>query len=165
MTAYRGAYRTDQYINKITTIASALLKKQNIPAVALQVGTLNELQTEVFWKAVNVNRLDEVRLALRDLMKYLDKDKQINVITSFEDTLDYEGAKEMDVIPNYVALQSYKDRVASYVRKHKDHLVIQKLKSNKPITDIDIQALETILFDGENVGTKQDYIDNVTVHA
>ncbi|CAA6827604.1 MAG: Type I restriction-modification system, restriction subunit R (EC [uncultured Thiotrichaceae bacterium] len=63
-------------------------------------------------------------------------------------------------MPNYVALQSYKDRVASYVRKHNDHLVIQKLKSNKPITQTDIQTLETILFDDENIGTKQDYIDN-----
>lgn len=153
-----NAYSTDHYVNKINTIAQELLKKQNIPAVALQTVMLKELQTEAFWQAVNINRLDEVRLALRDLMKYLDKEKQVNVVTEFEDSLDYEGIEEHDLIPAYGKLQSYKDRVASYIRNHKDHVVIQKLKSNKPITETDIQTLEAILFDGSTVGTKQDYI-------
>jgi type I restriction enzyme, R subunit len=156
----RGAYSTDRYIIKISSIAKDLLKKQNIPAVALQVPMLNDLQTEPFWTAININRLDEVRLALRDLMKYLDKESQVNVITTFEDVLNHDGMKEHDLIPAYGRLQSYKDRVESYVRSHKDHLVIQKLKSNKSITDTEINALENILFDGKTVGTKQDYIDN-----
>jgi type I restriction enzyme R subunit len=37
--------------------------------------------------------------------------------------------------------------------------VIQKLKSNKAITETEINLLESILFDGKTVGTKQDYID------
>ncbi len=155
-----GAYSTDRYINKINTIASALLKKLNIPAVASQEPMLKALQTEVFWQAVNINRLDEVRLALRDLMKYLDKEKQAIVTTEFEDDLDHSGVKEHDLIPAYGRLKSYKDRVASYIRNHKDHLVIQKLKTNKPITEKELQSLEAILFDGVTVGTKQDYIDN-----
>lgn len=155
-----NAYSTDRYINQINTIASGLLKKQNIPAVATQVPLLSALQTEAFWQAVNVNRLEEVRQALRDLMKYLDKEKQINVETSFADTLDHAQVREHDVIPAYGRLQSYKERVASYVREHKDHLVIQKLKSNKPITATDLQTLEGILFDGETIGSKQDYMDN-----
>jgi type I restriction enzyme R subunit len=144
-------------LNKINTVAASLLKKQNIPAVALQVSLLNELQTEPFWQAINVNRLEAVRLALRDLMKYLDKDKQVTVTTAFEDTLDYAGVKEHDLIPTYGKLQSYQERVASYVRQHKDHVVIQKLKCNQAITATDIQTLESILFDGSLVGTKDDY--------
>ena len=155
-----AAYSTERYITKINTIASALLKKLNIPDVAAQELLLKALQTEVFWQAVNINRLDEVRLALRDLMKYLDPDKQINVTTEFEDELDYEGVAEHDLIPAYGKLQGYKERVASYIREHKDHLVIQKLKSNQPITEKEIQTLEAILFDGKTLGTRQDYIDN-----
>jgi type I restriction enzyme, R subunit len=154
-----GAYSTDRYINQISRIAKDLLKKQNIPAIALQVPLLNDLQADIFWQAININRLDEVRLALRDLMKYLDKESQTNVTTTFEDTLDHAGIAEHDLIPAYGKLQSYKDRVESYIRNHSDHLVIQKLKTNKPITETEINALEAILFDGETVGTKQDYID------
>ncbi|PID47783.1 MAG: hypothetical protein CSB47_00295 [Proteobacteria bacterium] len=121
---------------------------------------LNALRTEKFWEAINVNRLEEVRQALRDLMRYLDKEKQVSVETTFEDTLDHGSIREHDILPTYSRLQSYKERVASYVREHKDHLVIQKLKSNKPITETDLQTLEAILFDGKTVGTKQEYIEN-----
>jgi len=154
-----SAYSTDRYMNKISSTAQALLKKQNIPAVAQHASLLNELQTEFFWKAINVNRLDNVRLSVRGLIKYLDKEKQVNVTTTFEDELDHGGIAEHDLIPTYSNLQSYKDRVESYIRNHKDHLVIQKLKTNKPITETEINTLESILFDGE-IGTKQDYIDN-----
>ena len=154
-----GGYSTERYMNQISGIAKDLLKKQNIPAVALQVKMLNALQTEVFWRAININHLDDVRVALRDLIKYLDKENRINVITTFEDELDHDDVTEHDLIPAYRKLQSYKDRVESYVRTHSDHLVIQKLKTNKPITETEINTLEGILFDGATVGTKQDYID------
>ena len=155
-----GAYSTDRYINKISGIAKQLLKKQNIPAVSMQVSLLNELQSEHFWQAININRLDNVRVALRDLIKYLDKEKQPLVTTSFEDELNHEGIGEHDLVPTYSKLQSYKDRVELYIRNHKDHLVIQKLKTNKPITETEINTLEAILFDGVTIGSKQDYIDN-----
>jgi type I restriction enzyme R subunit len=127
-----GAYRTDGYMNKISGTAKALLKKQNIPAIAMQVPLLSELQTEGFWRAITINHLDKVRLSMRDLIKYLDKDERVNVITTFEDDLDYAGINDHDLIPAYSNLQSYKDRVESYIRTHKDHLVIHKLKTNKP---------------------------------
>ena len=38
-----------------------------------------------------------------------------------------------------------------YVGNHSDHLVIQKLKTNKTITETEINALENILFDGATV--------------
>jgi type I restriction enzyme R subunit len=155
-----GAYSTDRYINKISGTAKELLKKQNIPAVALQAALLNELQTKPFWQAVNINRLDNVRVSMRDLIKYLDKEKQVNVITTFEDDLDHGGIGEHDLIPTYSNLQSYKDRVESYIRNHKDHIVIHKLKTNKPITETEINTLELILFDGKTIGTKQDYVEN-----
>jgi len=154
------AYSTDRYVNKINGISKDLLKKQNIPAIGLQVELLKEIQTESFWKGINVNRLDEVRISLRDLLKYLDKESQAQVVTTFEDDLDHVGIKENDLIPAYGNLQSYKDRVESYVRQQNDHLVIRKLKTNKPITELELSQLENILFNTRTVGTKQDYIDN-----
>lgn len=154
-----SAYSTDRFITQISTTAKALLKKQNIPAVAKQVHLLNELQVEQFWKTININRLESVRVALRDLIKYLDKETQPIIETNFEDELDFQGVREHDLMPAYGRLQGYKDRVESYVREHSHHLVIQKLKTNKPITEMEVNALEAILFDGTTVGTKQDYLE------
>ncbi len=155
-----AAYSTERFITQISGTAKALLKKQNIPAVAKQVPLLTELQLEQFWKTININRLENVRVAMRDLIQYLDKDKQKIIETNFEDELDFKGVKQHDLMPAYGRLQSYKDRVESYVRTHSNHLVIQKLKTNKPITETEVNALETILFNGETIGTKQDYLEN-----
>ena len=154
-----AAYSTERFITQISGTAKALLKKQNIPAVAKQVHVLNELLVEQFWKTINIQRLESVRVALRDLIKYLDKETQPIIETNFEDELDFSGVKQHDLMPAYGRLQSYKDRVESYVREHSHHLVIHKLKTNKPITETEVNALESILFDGATVGTKQEYIE------
>ncbi|GLS89096.1 restriction endonuclease subunit R [Psychromonas marina] len=154
-----AAHSTDGYINKISGIARDLLKNQNIPAIGLQVELLNELQTTDFWKVINVNALDNVRVSVRDLLKYLNRESQAQVITTFVDDLNVDGTTQHDLIPAYTALKSYKDRVESYVREHNDHLVIRKLKTNKSITETELNELEKILFDGRRIGTKQDYVD------
>ena len=155
-----GTAKTDGFVLKIIGLAGDLLKKLNIPEVKTQESLLRDLQSDHFWQAITVNSLENVRTAIRDLMKYIDKESQVNVITTFEDTLDEAGIEEQDVIPEYSKLQSYKDRVESYVRKNSHHLVIQKLKTNKPITETELESLETILFDGETVGSKEDYTKN-----
>jgi len=152
-----GKSDTSAYIRKISTIANALLKKQNIPQIKQQEKLLTDLQTELFWKAITVNKLDEVRVALRDLIKFLDKDKQKDVVTHFEDDIDEPDVPDGG-IPFGVNLRNYRERVESYIRDHKDHLVIHKLNTNAPITGKDINALEKILFNDEELGTKQNFL-------
>jgi type I restriction enzyme, R subunit len=53
-------------------------------------------------------------------------------------------------------MQSYRDRVESYIRKNKDYLVIQKLQNNIPITKDELELLEKMLFEGE-LGTNADF--------
>lgn len=153
------AYSTERFANKINSIAKALYKKhRNIPDIGLQASLLKEIQTDEFWKNIHLNRLENVRVSMRGLLKYLDKESQPTVFTSFKDDLDYSNVKEVDLIPVFTNLQSYKDRVESYVRKHSDHLVIRKLKANQPITVDDLYQLEQILFTDDALGTKQKYI-------
>lgn len=42
------------------------------------------------------------------------------------------------------------------MRKHLDNIVIAKLRTNKPLTSMDVESLEQILWN--EVGTKDDYI-------
>ena len=52
-------------------------------------------------------------------------------------------------------LKNYKAKAEFYVRQHQDHLVIAKLKSNQPLTKLDVELLEKILW--SEVGTKLEY--------
>ncbi len=158
--ALLGGYKSfEKYVLKVSSTARALMKKQNIPAVGAHVKLLIDLQSEVFWKAVNVKRLDDIRRNLRELIKFLDRDQQENVYTHFEDELNKDDIQPRDVIETHVNLQSYRDRVESYIRKHKHHETIKKLRNNIPITGDDLKELEQILFDGDERGTKADFIN------
>ena len=53
-------------------------------------------------------------------------------------------------------LKNYRKRVEQYIREHKDHLTIQKIRTNQPITHKELKELERMLFDGEERGTKED---------
>jgi len=93
------------------------------------------------------------------LIKYLETQKQEPIYTHFEDELDYEGIEVREpVSQTYVSLQSYKDRVESYIRKNKNHLTIHKLSHNIPITQAELNVLEKILFTESVAGTKEQFV-------
>ena len=93
-----------------------------------------------------------IRENLRNLIKYIPVTK-IRYITNFDDeilSMDWhESELENDDLKNYKAKAEF------YVRQHQDMAVITKLRSNIPLTDDDILALEKILW--SEVGTKEDY--------
>ncbi len=154
-----GSGSTDKYMGKIYHTAAALEKKDNIPQVSVHLKLIKEIQTEHFWESVSLKRLNEVRMALRDLVKYLETEKQAPVYTNFADELDYEGIVVTEPVKNsYTSLQSYKDRVEKYVRDNIHHVAIHKLSHNVPITQVELNELEKMLFTESVAGTKEDFI-------
>jgi type I restriction enzyme R subunit len=155
----QGSSESRKFMDRILTTAKALEKKSNIPEISRQLPLLKEIQTERYWNTLDVKRLEELRVNLRELIKYLDVESQEPVFTHFEDQLDLSKAEEMDLMQNsYITLQSYKDRVESYIRKNKNHLTINKLSKNIPITKDEIDELEKILFTESVAGTKDRFI-------
>ncbi|MDL5511734.1 DEAD/DEAH box helicase family protein [Arenibacter sp. M-2] len=153
-----GSGDTAKYMGKIFRTAVALEKKDNIPQVSVHLPLIKELQTDHYWETINVKKLDELRIALRELIKYLEIEKQEPVYTNFEDELDYDGITTRQPVTSYVSLQSYKDRVESYIRKNKNHLTIHKLSTNLPITKAELNELEKILFAEGVAGTKEEFV-------
>lgn len=149
-----------KYVNRVVNVAKGLSKLGNVPVVQQQMSLIGTIQTDVYWKNRSLLRMDEMRRALRDLVKYIEYEKIEIVYTSFEDELNEDNIQFRDVVPQYQTLQGYKDRVAKYLRENKDHLVIHKITHNEPITENELQQLESILFDGENCGTKEEYEAN-----
>ncbi|GAA4801833.1 DEAD/DEAH box helicase family protein [Litoribaculum gwangyangense] len=149
---------TGKYMSKIFRTATALQKKDNIPQVAVHMPLIKEIQTEQYWNTINVKKLEELRVALRELIKYLEVEKQEPVYTHFEDEIDLENITAREPVNTYVSLQSYKDRVESYIRKNKHHLTIHKLSNNIAITKDELNALEKILFTDSVAGTKEEFV-------
>jgi type I restriction enzyme R subunit len=74
------------------------------------------------------------------LVRFIDKDKRESVYTNFKDELLTAADAEVPVYAAAGAL--YRRRVTQFIRDHRDHLAIAKLRANHPLTATDLQALE-----------------------
>lgn len=144
------------YIQQLYAIGVNLYKKRNIPVVASKLNVIQQVRDESFWSAVTLNQVEHIRTELRELIKFIDKEDVKPVYTDFEDVLDENRVEDVQILPSYTNLQSYKDRVESFIRKNKSHLVVNKLYKNIPITVKELALLETFLFE-DSIGTKEDY--------
>src|SRR5690606_35781739 len=67
------------------------------------------------------------------------------IYTDLQDMLLHEEITEYNIVESFQNLQSYKDRVEAFIRKNKNHLVIDKLYRNLPINAFELQQLEQYL--------------------
>ncbi len=135
-------------LGKVRGIASVA----NIPEIQAQSELLDKLLHTDYLDNAGINEFEHIREALRDLMKYIPRGRSIYT-THFADqiiSMDWhESELENDDLKNYKAKAEF------YVRQHQDHLVIAKLKKNVPLTPLDVQALEKILW--SEVGSRENY--------
>ncbi|TYA55708.1 DEAD/DEAH box helicase family protein [Formosa maritima] len=146
----------ETYVKQIYNIAQNLHKKRNVPKVNAKLELIKQVQEVEFWKHTNVNIVEHIRVELRDLLKFIEREEMKTIYTDFADEIHLDKVKEVDIMPTYAKLKSYKDRVESFIRKNKSHLVIDKLHKNIPITPKELELLESFLFNDE-LGTKEEY--------
>lgn len=133
-------------IQNISNIGELLFVKRNIPAVGQHIETINKIKTAEYWSTISLDKLEQLRTELRGLIQFLkDDDKVKPVYSDFEDELIEANVKETDILASYTRLQSYKDRIESFIRKNRTHLVIDKLYKNIPITPSELELLEQFL--------------------
>lgn len=139
--------RSDLY-KKVKGIAEVA----NIPEIQAQSDFIQKILSTDYIDNAGINEFEEIRERLRNLMKYLPKQK-VRYDTNFDDELLSTEWKDSELDTD--DLKNYKAKAEFYIRQHQDNKTIAKLKTNKPLTAKDISALEEILWN--KVGTKQDY--------
>ena len=124
----------------------------NIPEVRAQAPLLEKILHTDYLERAGVPQFEEIRLALRHLMKYLPHREAVYSTNFTDDILSVEWREaELDKDE----LKDYKARAAFYLRSHQDSEAVAKLRTNIPLTRQDVAQLETILW--SEVGTRQDY--------
>ncbi len=145
-----------RYISYVQGISRYLHeKKMNVPAVAKQIRIMQEILTDKFWEEVTVVQLERVRVALRDLIKFMDKKERNSVYTDFEDEI-LDEREAPDISGGMIDITNYKRKLERYVRENQDHITIHKLRFNEPVTGLDVAELEKMLFSGK-FGSKNDF--------
>ena len=145
---------------KYTRARSDLLKRvdaiagiANIPEIQMKAELIQKILHTSYVEEADICEFEYIREELRSLMKYLPDTKVICYDTDFtDDILNVvwnESELDNDELANYKAKAEY------YIRQHQDTLAIAKLKTNRPLTDVDIKTLEEILW--SELGTREEY--------
>jgi type I restriction enzyme R subunit len=153
----RNSKAQTNYIAKVKAIASGLEDKGSIPAVAATMEVVLEIQQEEWWRDITLPMLEDVRIKMRDLAKFVDPEKGIaDVFTNFEDELG-EANSDHELIQTDAAMSEYRKRVQRFLNENKDHITIRRLRNNKPISRTDVKALEDILFSEDGAISREEY--------
>lgn len=151
--AYLQGKNATRGIKSVIDTAEQLSKLGTIPQIQEQKYVIEKVMTEAFWESADIFEIDGVREALRELIKYLEKEGQIIYYTKFKDLIIAEERNSS--IYNVNDLKNYRKKVEHYLNEHKDEIAIYKLRNNKKLTKNDIKHLEDIMFN--ELGSHSDY--------
>lgn len=142
---------------KVIAIAGKLETLGNVPMVAAAMELILEVQTEEFWRDIDAWSLEELRRRLRDLIKLIEGEDRVLVYTDFVDEI---GAGAIVSLPNAnigTDKVRFQMKAQDFLKRHLDHITIQKLRRNEQLTPHDLNELERILV--EDVGASNVDLD------
>ncbi len=147
--------KEQRYVDNMIQIADRLSTKSTIQQVKDRMPLITRMKEPVFYKDISQKMLRQVQEDIRDLMVYLQSDATPPLYSDIQDIAEVGDRKEAYHLASSSEL--YKRRVERFIRENKNHIAISKLRNNQPITQQELQALEEILFDGNERGIKEDF--------
>jgi type I restriction enzyme R subunit len=143
--------------NQLREIAGQLEEKVTIPAVGDQIELIREIQDDEYWVGITPPMLELVRKRLRELIKFIEKRKRQIVYADFQDTVGHLQVVESHWLGSEYNIERYRKRMQHFLQEHQDHITINKLKRNLPITKHDLAELERLLFESGELGSREEF--------
>lgn len=151
------AKRFETQRKRVMEIAQKLAAKTTIPMVNAQLPLLLEILEDGYWEGVTLTMLEHIRVALRDLVQFIDKNERKTLFTDFTDQLGEMKEVDIEGLSVAVDIAQYKKKVEQFVRSHQDERVIRKIRMAMPLTAEDLTRLEEFFFEADETGTREDF--------
>lgn len=135
----------DRLRDQVREIASALLEVTNIPAVAAQRELLDDVAGDEWWVDVTLPMLELVRRRVRLLVRLVPKARRFVIYTDFEDQLGQGIEVTLSGLDIGTDLKRFEAKVRVYLASHLDHIALQKLRRNRPLSATDLDELQRML--------------------
>jgi type I restriction enzyme, R subunit len=123
--------------------------------VNAQLPQITAAQAEDWWIDITPDLIHTLRLDLRNLVQFIDRQAQQIVYTNFADQLGTIQEVGVPVQQTGFSPYQYRKKVEAYIRANENHVAIAKLKRNTPLTESDLAALESMLFDSSDLDRAQ----------
>ena len=145
----RGSLR-----DRVRDISHSLEAKRDIPMVKAQLTLIEEVQVESWWEDATLESIEYIRKNLRELVKFIDRQQQDIIYTDFIDELGEITDVNVPIQQTGFSPYQYRKKVETYIKNNENHLAIAKLKRNLPLTEADLDSLETMLFAAEEIESR-----------
>jgi type I restriction enzyme, R subunit len=150
----RGEPRFLRLQLQLRELAAQLEARPNIPQVAAELELICDLLRDEWWQDVNVQMLEETRMRLRGLMGLIETISREPLYTNFADELGELRELDAAALLSRDEFQQFRLRAREFLRAHDDHLTMQRLRRNQPLTEADLNELQRFLI-SHGVGTEQ----------
>jgi type I restriction enzyme R subunit len=154
LTLLRGEPRFARLQQQLRDLAAQLEARANIPQVAAELELIRELLRDGWWQDVTVPMLEEVRRRLRTLMGLIEPISRDPLYTNFTDELGELRELDAAALLTRDEFQQFRLRAKDFLKAHEDHLTMQRLRRNQPLTPGDLNELQRFLL-SHGVGTER----------
>ena len=143
--------RSTRQQSQLLELARDLRGLASIPQVYDKMGVIDEVLSPRFLEDLTLERIERVRIELRDLIKYIAGNKRKTFTINIEDEVTQGG----EIEDTFRMAHTYEERVLEYLTTHINSPVLQKIKNLEKITGDDISELQRILW--VELGSKEEY--------
>jgi type I restriction enzyme R subunit len=143
--------------DQVIAIAGLLEEKKTIPMVDKQMTYIQDVQREEWSTDVTIPMLEVIRRRLRDLVQFIEKQKRQPVYSDFEDEIGEGTDIDLGAFSGSDTFERFRDKAQAFLREHNNIETVIKLRTNEPLTQGDLDALERLMTDNK-IGTRE-YID------
>ena len=154
LTLLRAEPRYNRLQKQLRDLAAQLEARPNIPQVAAELELIRDLLRDEWWQDVTVPMLEEVRRRLRALMGLIEPISRDPLYTNFTDELGVMRELDAAALLTRDEFQQFRLRAKDFLKAHEDHLTMQRLRRNQPLTPADLDELQRLLL-SHGVGTEQ----------
>jgi type I restriction enzyme R subunit len=140
LTLLRAEPRYNRLQKQIRDLTAQLEARPNIPQVAAELELIRDLLRDEWWQDVTVPMLEEVR--------------RRPLYTNFTDELGVMRELDAAALLTRDEFQQFRLRAKDFLKAYEDHLTMQRLRRNQPLTPADLDELQRLLL-SHGVGTEQ----------
>jgi type I restriction enzyme R subunit len=154
LTLLRSEPRFSRLQQQLRELAAQLEARANIPQVAAELELIRDLLRDEWWQDVTVPMLEEVRRRLRALMGLIEPISRDPLYSNFTDELGELRELDAAALLTRDEFQQFRLRAKDFLKAHEDHLTMQRLRRNQPLTPGDLDELQRFLL-SHGVGTER----------
>lgn len=148
------------HIKTVRLIAQYLVnEKASVPQVKAKAALLLDFMGDEYWVNPTVERLEEYRIELRDLMQFLKGKGRKKFDIDIPDEIDESEYQPGDTT---IDIRTYREKVIDYLVENSDRPVIKKIYNIEPINEDDIKELEYVLW--HELGSQEDYSQTTSIN-